>query len=116
MDLISTPVIAMGLLDPLYTAFGWVMRVLYDFTGNFGLVIILFTIVVRGLMIPLGIKQQKSTLKQQALQGEIANIQRMYPNDKAKQSELQMALYKKHGASPLSGCLPSILQLIIIWP
>ncbi len=116
MDLISLPVVTMGLLDPLYTAFGWVMRQLYGITGNFGVVIILFTIIVRGLMIPLGVKQQKSTFKQQSLQGEIAKIQRMYPNDKAKQNELQMELYKKHGASPLAGCLPSLLPLIIIWP
>jgi YidC/Oxa1 family membrane protein insertase len=110
------PVVALGLFDPLYIAFGWFMRVLYDVIGNYGLVIIVFTIILRGLMIPLGIKQQKSSLKQQSLQGEIAEIQRLHPNDKAKQSQLQMELYKKHGASPLSGCLPSILQLIIIWP
>lgn len=109
-------VVSLDLLDPLYIAFGWVMRVFYDVTGNFGVVIILFTILLRGLMIPLGINQQKSTIKQQALQGEIAEIQRLYPDDKAKQSQLQMELYKKHGASPLSGCLPAILQLIIIWP
>ncbi|HBP37590.1 MAG TPA: hypothetical protein DD640_02395 [Clostridiales bacterium] len=110
------PVVSLGIFDPLYVAFGWFMRLLYDATGNYGIMIILFTIILRGLMIPLGIKQQKSTLKQQSLQGEIAEIQRAYPNDKAKQSQLQMELYKKHGASPLCGCLPSILQLIIIWP
>ncbi len=109
-------VVSLGLFDPLYIAFGWFMKVLYHVIGNYGLVIIVFTIILRGLMIPLGINQQKSSLKQQALQGEIAEIQRLYPNDKAKQSELQMELYKKHGASPLSGCLPAILQLIIIWP
>ncbi len=109
-------VVSLGLMDPLYIAFGWFMRVLYNVIGNYGLVIIVFTIILRGLMIPLGINQQKSSLKQQALQGEIAEIQRLHPNDKAKQSELQMELYKKHGASPLSGCLPAILQLIIIWP
>ena len=109
-------VVSLDLLDPLYIAFGWVMKFLYDLTENFGIVIILFTIVLRGIMIPLGINQQKSTIKQQSLQGEIAEIQRAYPNDKARQSQLQMELYKKHGASPLSGCLPAILQLIIIWP
>lgn len=109
-------VVSLDLLDPLYIAFGWVMKFLYDLTENFGIVIILFTIVLRGIMIPLGINQQKSTIKQQSLQGEIAEIQRAYPDDKARQSQLQMALYKKHGASPLSGCLPAILQLIIIWP
>jgi YidC/Oxa1 family membrane protein insertase len=116
MELLSIPIALFSPMDPLYAAFGWFMRVLYDATGNFGLVIILFTVFLRGLMIPLGIHQQKSTLKQKALQGEIAEIQRLYPNDKQKQSQLQMELYKKHGASPLSGCLPAILQLIIIWP
>lgn len=109
-------VVSLGLFDPLYVAFGWIMRQLYLFIGNYGMVIILFTIILRGLMIPLGVKQQRSMNKVQALQGEIAEIQRRYPNDKAKQSELQMDLYKQHGASPTSGCLPSILQLLIIWP
>lgn len=109
-------VFALGIFDPLYIAFGWVMRVLYYLLGNYGMMIIVFTIILRGLMIPLGIKQQKSSLKQQALQGELGEIQRAYPNDKAKQQQLQMELYKRHGASPLSGCLPSLLQLIIIWP
>lgn len=109
-------IVTLGLMDPLYAAFGWVMRILYDVIGNYGLVIVVFTIILRGLMIPLGINQQKNTLKQQALSGEIAEIKRLYPNDKAKQSELQMELYKHHGASPMAGCLPAILQLIIIWP
>lgn len=116
MDFSAVPAISLGLLDPLYIAFGWFMKVLFDAVDNYGLVIIIFTIILRAIMIPLGINQQKSSIKQQALSGEIAEIQRAYPNDKAKQSELQMELYKKHGASPLSGCLPSIIQLIIIWP
>lgn len=108
--------VSLGLMDPLYIAFGWVMRLLYEIIGNYGLVIIVFTIFLRGIMIPLGIHQQKGMIKQQSLQGEINEIKRLYPDDKTKQSELQMELYKKNGASPLSGCLPSILQLIIIWP
>jgi YidC/Oxa1 family membrane protein insertase len=116
MDLSIVPIVSLGLFDPFYIAFGWFMKILYDAMGNYGLVIIVFTLILRTVMIPLGINQQKSSIKQQALSGEIAEIQRAYPNDKAKQSELQMALYKKHGASPLSGCLPSIIQLIIIWP
>ena len=109
-------VVSMGLMDPLYLAFGWFMRLLYDLIGNYGLVIILFTLIVRIVMFPMGFKQQKNTFKQQALQGELAEIRRIYPDDKQKQSQLQMELYKKHGASPLSGCLPAILQLIVIWP
>lgn len=109
-------VVSLGVFDPFYIAFGWFMKLLYDGLGNYGLMLIVFTVILRAVMIPLGIKQQKSSIKQQALQGEIAEIQRTYPNDKAKQSQMQMELYKKHGASPLSGCLPSILQLIIILP
>lgn len=114
MDLAVVSLVS--LFDPLYIAFGWAMRFLYNLFDNYGLVIIVFTVVLRGLMIPLGVHQQKATIKQQALQGELMEIQRLHPNDKARQSELQMELYKKHGASPLSGCLPAILQLLIIWP
>ena len=110
------PVSLFSLFDPLYLAFGWAMRMLYSAFDNYGLVIIVFTVVLRGLMIPLGIHQQKTTIKQQALQGELMEIQRLHPNDKAKQSELQMALYKKHNANPVAGCLPAILQLLLIWP
>ncbi|MDD3866743.1 MAG: YidC/Oxa1 family membrane protein insertase [Clostridia bacterium] len=106
----------LGIMDPLYTAFGWFMRLLYDLVGNYGVVIIIFTLFIRLLMFPMGLNQQKNTFKQQALQGEIAEIRRLYPDDKEMQSKLQMELYKKHGASPLAGCLPAILQLIIIWP
>lgn len=109
-------VVSLGIFDPFYIAFGWFMKLLYDGLGNYGLVLIVFTIILRAVMIPLGINQQKSSIRQQSLQGEIAEIQRTYPNDKPKQSQMQMELYKKHGASPLSGCLPSILQLIIILP
>ena len=105
-----------SIFDPLYFAFGWAMRMLYSVLDNYGLVIIVFTVILRGLMIPLGVHQQKAMIKQQALQGEIREIQRLHPNDKAKQSELQMELYKKNGASPFSVCLPAILQLLIIWP
>lgn len=109
-------VFSMGLMDPLYMAFGWLMRLMYDVVGNYGVVIILFTILIRILMFPMSIKQQKNTFKQQALQGEINELKYLYPDDKQKQSQLQMEIYKKHGASPLSGCLPAILQLIVIWP
>ncbi len=108
--------IALGVFDPLYTAFGWIVRQLYLFLGNYGVVIILFTIILRGLMIPLGVRQQRSMYKTTSLQSEVNEIQRRYPNDKQKQSELQMDLYKQHGVSPTAGCLPSILQLILIWP
>ncbi len=113
---LSIVALAFSPLDPLYIAFGWIVRQLYLFLGNYGVVIIVFTVILRGLMIPLGIRQQRSSYKMQGLQSEVAEIQRRYPNDKQKQSELQMELYKQHGASPTAGCLPSIIQLLLIWP
>ena len=74
--------LAFSPLEPLYIAFGWLTRVLYGFFGNYGLAIIMLTIIVRGLLIPLNIKSQKSMLKMQALIGKQAELQRKYGDDK----------------------------------
>ncbi|MDD4717391.1 MAG: YidC/Oxa1 family membrane protein insertase [Eubacteriales bacterium] len=108
--------ISMGLLDPLYWVFGHVMRFLYDVFNNFGIVIIIFTILLRAVMIPLGVKQYKGTIKQQGMNKELEDIKRRYGNNKEELQKAQQELYTKHGFSPLAGCLPSIVQLIIIWP
>lgn len=109
-------IFTMSWLDPLYTAFGFIMRVLYDVFQNFGIVIIIFTILIRALMIPLGIKQYKGSIKQQGMSKELEDIKRRYGNNKEELQKAQQALYAKTGFSPLAGCLPSIVQLIIIWP
>ncbi len=106
----------MDLLSPLYIAFGFVMRLLYSVFGNYGVAVILFTILLRFLLMPLGVKQSRNTLKQQALSGELAELQRQYGKDREKMAQAQQELYKRHGFSPFSGCLQSILQLFIIWP
>lgn len=105
-----------SLLQPLYFIFGWLTRVLYNFFGNYGLAIIMLTIIVRGLLIPLNIKSQKSMLKMQALSGKQAELQRKYGDDKQKYQEALMQMQKENGAGGLSGCLLPFLQLIFIWP
>ena len=105
-----------SLLEPLYIAFGWLTRVLYNFFGNYGLAIIMLTIIVRGLLIPLNIKSQKSMLKMQALSGKQAELQRKYGDDKERYQEALMEMQKENGAGGLSGCLLPFLQLIFIWP
>ena len=105
-----------SLLEPLYIAFGWLTRVLYNFFGNYGLAIIFLTIIVRGALIPLNIKSQKSMLKMQALSGKQAELQRKYGDDKEKYQEALMEMQKENGAGGLSGCLLPFLQLIFIWP
>ena len=81
--------------------------------GNYGLAIILITILVRVLMAPLMTRQMKSMKRISAMQPEIKAVQEKYPDDRTKQSEAMMAVYKKHDLSPFSmfsGCLPMFLQ------
>ena len=105
-----------SLLEPLYIAFGWLTRFLYNFFGNYGLAIIFLTIIVRGALIPLNIKSQKSMLKMQALSGKQAELQRKYGDDKEKYQQALMDMQRENGAGGLSGCLLPFLQLIFIWP
>ncbi len=108
--------VQLGLLDPLYSLFGWVLGGLYSWLNNYGLVIILFTVMIRALLLPLGLRSQQGTLRQQMLQDEVNEIKRRYPNDAQKVQALTQELYKENGISMTSGCLPSILQLAVIWP
>ena len=103
-------------LAPLNNLFGWLTRILYGFFGNYGVAIIMLTIIIRGLLIPLNVKSQKSMLKMQALSGKQAELQRKYGNDKEKYQEALMQMQKENGAGGLSGCLLPFIQLIFIWP
>ncbi|NLJ94087.1 MAG: YidC/Oxa1 family membrane protein insertase [Clostridiaceae bacterium] len=111
----TIPVI-MGLMDPIYNLFGWVLSNLYMWLENYGLVIIVFTILINVLLLPFGVKSQKGILKQQGLQDEINEIKRQFPDDPQRQQELQQALFQKNGISLTSGCLPSLLRLMLILP
>ena len=108
--------VQLSILDPLYTLFGWLVRVLFQFLGNYGLAIIFLTIIIRGALIPLSVRSQKSMLKMQALSGKQAELQRMYGDDKEAYQEAFMKMQKENGAGGLSGCLLPFLQLFFIWP
>jgi YidC/Oxa1 family membrane protein insertase len=105
-------VVAAGsVLDPLYTALGWVMALLYAAIPSYGIAIILLTVAVRLVLYPLTVKQTKSMQAMQRLQPEIKRLQAKYKNDRNKLNEEMMAFYKENKVNPLSGCLPLILQL-----
>lgn len=82
---------------------------------SYGLAIITFTIIVRLLLLPLNIKQTKSQAKMQLIQPELQKIQAKYKNDPQKSQEEIMKLYKEHGANPMSGCLPLLIQMPILF-
>jgi YidC/Oxa1 family membrane protein insertase len=91
------------------------LRMLNDFAGNFGVAIILLTLIVRGLMFPIAQKQFASMAAMKAVQPKMKAIQDRYADDKQKQQQEIMALYKKEGVNPLAGCLPLLIQIPIFF-
>lgn len=94
--------------------FGHILRIIFEFTHNYGLAIILFTIVAKVLLLPLTIKQTKSTKAMQDIQPRIQELQTKYKNKPEKQNEEMVKLYKEANINPLAGCLPLLIQMPII--
>lgn len=103
-------------LKPIYLLFGFLIRLFYNFFGNYGIAIIALTVFIRLCLVPLNIKSQKSMLKMQALSGKQAELQRKYGDDKEKYQEALMQMQKENGAGGLSGCLLPFIQILFIWP
>lgn len=96
-----------------YSLTVWVSRLFGGSRGNYGIAIILLTVIVRALMFPLGRKQARIAQKMQELQPELKAIQEKFKDDKEKQTKETFALYKRHGNPQYSGCLPALIQLPI---
>lgn len=94
--------------------FGYVLNFINNFVGNYGLAIILFTVLIKIIMLPLSIKQQRTMKKNTKLQEQIKVLQFKYKNDPEKLNREMMDLYKKENMSPFSGCLSSIVQFILL--
>jgi YidC/Oxa1 family membrane protein insertase len=87
---------------------------LYNTLGDqFWLAIIIFTVVIRGLMTPLMLPQQRSAKKMQELQPKLKELQKKYGKDRERMSQEQMKLYKEAGVNPMGGCLPMLVQFPI---
>ncbi len=95
--------------------FGYVLNWLYQFIGNYGLAIILFSIVLKLIMLPISIKQQKTMKKSAKIQEKIKVIQDKYKNDPERLNRETLNLYKNEKMSPFSGCLSAIAQIIILF-
>ena len=94
--------------------FGYLLNFLYNLLNNYGIAIIIFSILVKLLLLPLTIKQQKTMEKTTKLQEEMKALQFKYKNDPDKLNKEMMDMYKRENMSPFSGCLSSITQLILI--
>ena len=103
------------MLQIISVPLGWIMSRIYEIVGNYGVTLILFTLVTKLLMLPLTIKQKKSMIRMNAFQPLIQNIQKKYANDPAKQNEELAKLQNEHGFSMTSGCLPLAIQMPILF-
>ena len=94
--------------------FGYLLQFLYTLVNNYGLAIILFTLIIKLLLLPLSIKQQKTMKKSSELQEKVKVMQFKYKNDPEKLNQEMMNLYKTENVSPFSGCLTSIVQMLLL--
>lgn len=94
--------------------FGYILNFLYEQFNNYGVAIIIFSVLLRIILIPITIKQQKSLTKNAKLQKEMKEIQTKYKSNPEKLNQETIELYKREKMSPFSGCFSGILQIIII--
>ncbi len=99
------------LTKPVSYAINW----FYGYSGNFGLAIIAFTILMRLILFPLAQASFKSMAKMKKLQPDMQRLKETYPNDRQKMQQELMALYKREGANPVAGCLPILVQIPIFF-
>ena len=94
--------------------FAWLVRLFYNLTSSYGMAIILFTLVVKLILLPFQMKSKRSMLRMNRLSGKMQEIQKKYANNQAKMNEEIQKLYEEEGVSPMSGCLWSFLPLPIL--
>ena len=98
------------ILQPMLNALLGLYSVLW---AQFWLAIIVFTVVIRGLMTPLMLPQQRSAKKMQEIQPQLEELKKKYGKDRERMSQEQMKLYKEAGVNPMGGCLPMLVQFPI---
>jgi len=103
------------LFAPFGTLFGWLMYYINELTHNYGITLILFTVLIKILMIPLGVRQQKSIIANARMTPKMNALQKMYGNNRERYSEELQKLYKEEKFSPMSSCLPTLLMFPVLF-
>ena len=101
-------------MGQISSRFGIALKAIDSVIGNYGLSIIVFTIIVKMILMPLTVKQTKSTFAMSEINPKVKEIQAKYKNKPEKQNEEISKLYKESGINPLSGCLPILIQMPIL--
>ena len=97
------------------TPLGWIMKGCYFVCKNYGIALLLFTILTRLIVFPLNVKQQKSMARMTMLQPELEKIKKKYAKNQQKMQEEQMNLYAKAGVNPMASCLPMVITMVILF-
>ncbi len=103
-----------SVFDIINVPLGYLFKWIYYVVGNYGWTIILFTLIMKLILFPLTLKQQKSMKKTQAIQPKLAKLQEKYKYDQEKLSQETMKLYQESGVNPMGGCLPMLIQFPIL--
>jgi len=102
-------------IRPISKIVHWFLIFLYKYIPNYGFVLLVFSVLVKILVYPLTAKSYTSTKKMQAIQPILNDLREKHKNDQRKFAQAQMALFKEHGVNPLSGCVPILLQMPLLF-
>lgn len=105
----------MQIFDIIATPLGYILWFIYRFVGNYFISIFLFTLLIRAATFPLSLKSQKANAERARLAPRIERLQKKYGQDKQKLQQKQMDLYEKEGVSMTGGCLPMVIQMIVLF-
>lgn len=104
-----------GMFDILAKPFLWIMNTIYSVVPNYGIAIIILTILVKAVLWPLGTKSYQSMAQMKKMQPLLVEIRNKYKDDKKRMNEETMALYKTYKVNPMGGCLPMIVQIPVFF-
>ena len=100
---------------PIGDLLRYILDLIYSLVGNYGWSVLIFTLLIRLILMPLDIKSKRSMKRMQAVQPRIDELNKKYKDDKDKLNRKMQELYQKEKISPLSGCLPMLIQLPILF-
>jgi len=104
-----------AIFDIIAIPLGWLLKLIYDVVMNYGLALMLFTLVTKIILFPLSWKQKKSSIRMAAIQPMINEINKKYANNMQKRQEELMRVQQENGVSASAGCLPMLIQLPILF-
>lgn len=101
---------------PIGDVLRWILELIYQVIPNYGWAVIVFTLLIRVLLLPFDIKSKRSMKRTAAIQPQLDALNKKYANDREKLAQKQQELYRREKINPLSGCLPVLLSMLILFP